>query len=53
MDRKKDMVIRGGYNVYPRHVWLTDGLPKGPTGKLLKREITIPAGVLSATAARS
>jgi long-chain acyl-CoA synthetase len=114
VDRKKDMVIRGGYNVYPReieevlyehpavleaavigishpslgeevgaavtlrpgavctpqelrdyvkqrvaaykyprHVWLTDGLPKGPTGKLLKREITIPADVLSATAGRS
>jgi long-chain acyl-CoA synthetase len=28
---------------YPRHVWLTDGLPKGPTGKLLKRAIVIPA----------
>ena len=114
VDRKKDMIIRGGYNVYPReieevlyehpavleaavigiphpslgeevaaavtlrpgtvctpeelrdwvkqrvaaykyprHVWLTDGLPKGPTGKMLKREITIPADVLSATAARS
>jgi long-chain acyl-CoA synthetase len=114
VDRKKDMVIRGGYNVYPReieevlyehpavleaavigiphpslgeevgaavtlrpgavctpqelrdyvkervaaykyprHVWLTDGLPKGPTGKLLKREITVPADVLSATVARS
>jgi len=114
VDRKKDMVIRGGYNVYPReieevlyehpavleaavigiphpslgeevgaavtlrpgaacttqelrdyvkervaaykyprHVWLTDGLPKGPTGKLLKREITIPDDVLSATAGRS
>src|SRR5215472_9457994 len=37
---------------YPRHVWLTDGLPKGPTGKLLKREITVPADVLSATAAQ-
>jgi long-chain acyl-CoA synthetase len=106
VDRKKDMIIRGGYNVYPReieevlyehpavleaavigiphsthgeevgaavalrpgavatpdelrayvkervaaykyprHVWLTDGLPKGPTGKVLKREITIPSGV--------
>ena len=114
VDRKKDMVIRGGYNVYPReieevlyehpavleaavigiphpslgeevgaavtlrpgavctpqelrdyvkervaaykyprHVWLTDGLPKGPTGKLLKREITIPADVLSATGGQS
>jgi len=106
VDRKKDMIIRGGYNVYPReieevlyehpavleaavvgvphpalgeevgaavtlcpgaqatpgelreyvrarvaaykyprHVWLTDGLPKGPTGKVLKREIAIPADV--------
>jgi long-chain acyl-CoA synthetase len=27
---------------YPRRVWLVDALPKGPTGKLLKREITIP-----------
>ncbi len=106
VDRKKDMIIRGGYNVYPReieevlyehpavleaavigiphpahgeeiaaavtlcpgaqatpdelreyvrqrvaaykyprHVWLTDGLPKGPTGKLLKREIVVPADV--------
>ena len=105
VDRKKDMIIRGGYNVYPReieevlyehpavleaavigaphpslgeevaaavvlrpdaaatpgelrdwvkqrvaaykyprHVWLADALPKGPTGKILKREITVPAG---------
>jgi len=28
---------------YPRYVWLTDGLPKGATGKILKREIAIPA----------
>jgi long-chain acyl-CoA synthetase len=27
---------------YPRQVWLVDTLPKGPTGKLLKREITSP-----------
>ncbi|MBV9805047.1 MAG: long-chain fatty acid--CoA ligase [Solirubrobacterales bacterium] len=27
---------------YPRHVWLMDELPKGPTGKLLKREIKPP-----------
>jgi long-chain acyl-CoA synthetase len=113
VDRKKDMIIRGGYNVYPReieevlyehpavlevavigiphpahgeevgaavtlrpgavatpdelrayvkervaaykyprHVWLTDGLPKGPTGKLLKREITVPAEV-TATVTRT
>ena len=30
---------------YPRHVWLVDALPKGPTGKILKREITVPAEV--------
>ena len=28
---------------YPRHVWIFDSLPKGPTGKLLRREISIPA----------
>jgi long-chain acyl-CoA synthetase len=29
---------------YPRLVWfLAEGLPKGPTGKILKREITPPA----------
>ena len=28
---------------YPRLVWLVDELPKGPTGKILKREITPPA----------
>jgi long-chain acyl-CoA synthetase len=27
---------------YPRHVWLVDGLPKGPTGKIQKRDITVP-----------
>ena len=28
---------------YPRHVWFADELPKGPTGKILKREISTPA----------
>ncbi len=103
VDRKKDMIIRGGYNVYPREieellyehpavrevavvgvpddhlgeevgaavalkpgadagpdelrdfvkerlaaykypraVWIVDELPKGPTGKILKREIAVP-----------
>ena len=103
VDRKKDMIIRGGYNVYPReieevlyehpavaeaavipvqhpthgeevaaavalkpgaqatpedlrefvkaqvaaykyprHVWIVDALPKGPTGKILKRQIRPP-----------
>jgi long-chain acyl-CoA synthetase len=27
---------------YPRHVWLVDALPKGPTGKIQKRDITVP-----------
>jgi len=27
---------------YPRRVWLLDSLPKGPTGKILRREVTIP-----------
>ena len=104
VDRKKDLIIRGGYNVYPREVeevlyehpkireaavlgvphdqlgeevgaavvlhdgeqlepeevsayvkeriaaykypravWFLDDLPKGPTGKILKREIERPA----------
>jgi long-chain acyl-CoA synthetase len=30
---------------YPRHVWLEAALPKGPTGKILKREIKVPDGV--------
>jgi long-chain acyl-CoA synthetase len=103
VDRKKDLIIRGGYNVYPREleevlyehpavreaavlgvpheslgeevgaavavkdgehvepeelrdymkqrvaaykyprvIWLVDELPKGPTGKILKREIEVP-----------
>jgi long-chain acyl-CoA synthetase len=103
VDRKKDMIIRGGYNIYPREieevlyehpavrevavlgvphdeygeevcaavalkegadsspeelrdyvkqqvaaykyprrVWFVDDLPKGPTGKILKREIEPP-----------
>ncbi len=29
---------------YPRTVWILDDLPKGPTGKILKREITAPDG---------
>jgi long-chain acyl-CoA synthetase len=105
VDRKKDLIIRGGYNVYPREIeeviyehpavreaavvgvphddlgeevgaaialkddapcteddirehckeqvaaykypraiWFVDELPKGPTGKILKREIEPPPG---------
>jgi len=28
---------------YPRRVWFVDALPKGPTGKIMKREIVAPA----------
>ena len=27
---------------YPRKIWFPDELPKGPTGKILKREVEIP-----------
>jgi long-chain acyl-CoA synthetase len=27
---------------YPRQVWLVDALPKGPTGKILRREVHAP-----------
>src|SRR5205814_3165734 len=108
VDRKKDLIIRGGYNVYPREIddalyghpavqevavvgvpddrlgeevgaavvlesgedvstdelreyvkgevanykyprkiWLVDELPKGPTGKILKREVEVPSEVAS------
>ena len=30
---------------YPRRIWFPDELPKGPTGKILKREIAIPESV--------
>jgi long-chain acyl-CoA synthetase len=33
---------------YPRHIWLVDALPKGPTGKILKREIKPPADLMEA-----
>ena len=29
---------------YPRRLWLVDELPKGPTGKILRREVSPPAG---------
>jgi long-chain acyl-CoA synthetase len=33
---------------YPRKIWFVDELPKGPTGKILKREVEVPAEVGSA-----
>jgi long-chain acyl-CoA synthetase len=114
VDRKKDLIIRGGYNVYPREVeevlyehpkireaavvgvphdewgeeigaavvlhegeelgaeevsayvkdriaaykyprvvWFLDDLPKGPTGKILKREIETPAAAEEAQPAET
>ena len=29
---------------YPRHIWQVDELPKGPTGKILRREVHQPTG---------
>ncbi len=29
---------------YPRHLWLVAELPKGPTGKILRREVSAPEG---------
>ena len=34
---------------YPRQVWFLDELPKGPTGKILKREIETPDAEAAAT----
>ena len=33
---------------YPRRIWFVDELPKGPTGKILKREIKVPEGAAAA-----
>ena len=31
---------------YPRHIWLVQSLPKGPTGKILRREVQPPPEVV-------
>jgi long-chain acyl-CoA synthetase len=36
---------------YPRRIWFVDELPKGPTGKILKREIEVPEKAEAPTAA--
>jgi long-chain acyl-CoA synthetase len=56
VDRKKDMIIRGGLNVYPReehvkrqlaaykyprHVWIVDELPHGGSAKVFKQAIAV------------
>ena len=33
---------------YPRHVWIMTELPKGPTGKILRREVKPPSEADSA-----
>ena len=35
---------------YPRKIWFVDELPKGPTGKILKREIEVPSEVEAGSA---
>jgi long-chain acyl-CoA synthetase len=32
---------------YPRHVWFEEALPKGPTGKILRREIKPPSSLVT------
>jgi long-chain acyl-CoA synthetase len=32
---------------YPRHVWIADSLPKGATGKIQKRDIVVPPGLIA------
>jgi long-chain acyl-CoA synthetase len=32
---------------YPRHIWLVPSLPKGPTGKILRREVQPPPEVVN------
>jgi long-chain acyl-CoA synthetase len=32
---------------YPRHLWVLDELPKGPTGKILRRSVELPEEVRS------
>jgi long-chain acyl-CoA synthetase len=42
-DELRDFVKKEVANYkYPRRIWFVDELPKGPTGKILKREIEVP-----------
>ena len=41
-DDLKAYVGRGRQLQVPAQVWFVDELPKGPTGKILKREIEVP-----------
>jgi len=42
-DIKRFVKARVAAYKYPRHVWFEDALPKGPTGKILRREIKPPS----------
>jgi long-chain acyl-CoA synthetase len=43
IDELRDFVkVRVAAYKYPRRIWLVDSLPKGPTGKIVRREITVP-----------
>ena len=43
VDELRDFVKEQVANYkYPRKIWFPDELPKGPTGKILKREVEIP-----------
>jgi long-chain acyl-CoA synthetase len=42
-DIKEYVKARVAAYKYPRHVWFADALPKGPTGKILRREIKPPS----------
>jgi long-chain acyl-CoA synthetase len=41
-DIKQFVKARVAAYKYPRHVWFEESLPKGPTGKILRREIKPP-----------
>jgi long-chain acyl-CoA synthetase len=49
-DELRDFVKKevAGYK-YPRRIWFVDELPKGPTGKILKREIEVPEPAASSS----
>jgi long-chain acyl-CoA synthetase len=42
-DLREFMKDRVAAYKYPRVIWFVDDLPKGPTGKILKREVRVPA----------
>jgi acyl-coenzyme A synthetase/AMP-(fatty) acid ligase len=46
---REDMKQKVAAYKYPRVIWLLDELPKGGTGKVLKREIEVPDVVAAKT----